>query len=143
MQTEHAARILGRRSDLHDRDARGVGCEHGGRIGDDLVEFGEDLRLDGLVLDDRLDGQLTVGEVGQLGGVAQPRQRRLALVGGQFALADGPLQRCLDPGLARGGQLVGGFEDHHVGPGFRRYLSDPRTHLPSTDYANALNRIAH
>src|SRR6202042_1221185 len=99
VQTKYAARILGRCSDFHDWDARGVGREYGFRVGDDLVEFSEDLRLDGLVLDDRLDGQLTVGKLGQLGGVAQPRQRRIALVGGQLALADGPLQRCLDPGL--------------------------------------------
>jgi hypothetical protein len=73
VQTKHAARILGRCSDFHDRNARGVGGEHGLRVGDDLIEFSEDLRLDRLVLDDRLDSQLPVSQLGQLGGVAQPR----------------------------------------------------------------------
>ena len=40
VQTEHAARVLGGRGELHDRDAGGVGRQHRVRIGDDLVERG-------------------------------------------------------------------------------------------------------
>ena len=44
-----------------------------------LVELGEDLALDGLVLHDRLDHELAVGQVGEIGGERQLRQRGVAI----------------------------------------------------------------
>ena len=66
VQSQHSARILRRRSDFHDRDARRVRRQHRVGIGDHLVEFGEDLALDGFVFDDGLDDQLAIGQVGQV-----------------------------------------------------------------------------
>ena len=85
----------------------------------DLVQFGEDLGLDGLVLDDRLDDQLAVGQVGQIGGELQLRQRRVALPLGDLARADAALERLDDAGAARGGQRLGRLVDEHVDTGPR------------------------
>lgn len=61
MQAKNPLRLLGGRGDLHDRDAGGIRRQHRVRIGDDPVELGEDLGLDGLVLDNGLDHQLPIG----------------------------------------------------------------------------------
>ncbi len=54
------------------------------------------LRLDGFVLDDGLDDQLAVGQVGQVGGERQPRERRIAIVFAQLAFGRRTLQRLGD-----------------------------------------------
>jgi len=50
-------------------------------------ELREDLGLDGVVLDDRLDHQLTVRQIGQIGGELQLGQCGVALALGYLARA--------------------------------------------------------
>ena len=69
-----------------DRQARGVGREHGVGVGDHRVELGEDVRLHALVLDDGLDHQLAIGEIGEVGGEPQPLGGLVALALGGFTL---------------------------------------------------------
>jgi hypothetical protein len=93
----------------------------------------EDLALDGLVLDDGFDHQLTVGEVAQARGECQPAKRGVAIALAQLALARRALQRSGEALAGRLGQLLGRLEDDHVRAGLRRYLGDPRAHLAAAD----------
>ena len=73
----HADDPLGpcrRGGDLGDGERRGVRREHG--VGPaDPVELGEELALRLQLLDDRLDHEVAVGEVVELGGQGQPADR--------------------------------------------------------------------
>jgi hypothetical protein len=139
VQAEHSTRILGRRSDFHDRDARRVRRKNGVGIGDDLVQLGKDLALDGLVFDDRLDHELTVSEVGQIGRELQPREGSVAIGFTQLAFGRGTLQRLGEAAVARGHQLVRRLIDDDVRAGLGRHLGDARTHLPGADDADSFD----
>jgi hypothetical protein len=60
VHAQHARGLLGGHGDLGDRQRGGVGGEDG-VVGDDLVEGGEDLLLQGQVLGDGLDDELAQG----------------------------------------------------------------------------------
>ena len=100
--------------ELHDRDRGGVGRQHRIRVGDDLVEFGEDLALDLLVLDDGLHDELPVGEVAEIGGEAQPPCGLLPLTLGDLAAAHTAVQRPQDAGAPGRRELAGLLEHQHV-----------------------------
>ncbi len=100
------------------------------------VELGEDLGLDGLVFDHRLDDELTVGQVGEAGGELQPRERSVAIVVAELALGRRTLQRLGEAVPTRGHQLVRRLVDDDVRAGLGRYLGDARTHLPGADHAD-------
>ena len=55
----------------------------------EAVELGEHLPLRLELLDDRLDHEVAVGQVGELGREGQPAERRVPLLGGRLALLDG------------------------------------------------------
>ena len=66
VHADHALRMLGRLGDGMDRDRRGVRRED--RVGPhEAVELGEHLALRLELLDDRLDHEIAVGQVGELG----------------------------------------------------------------------------
>ncbi len=138
---EHPARILRRRSDFHDRDARGVRRQHRVGVGDELVEFGEDLGLDGLVLDDRLDDELAVGQVGEARGERQLRQRGVAIAPAvSLPLLAATLQRRGDAVAARGRSAPRSARRPATSaPAFARHLRDARAHLSGADDANSFN----
>ena len=71
---DHALGTLGRRRDLGDRERGGVRREDRVRR-DDALELGEELVLGLELLDDRLDHEVAVREVGELGGRAQAAER--------------------------------------------------------------------
>ena len=100
-------------------------------------------RLDGLVLDDRLDHQLAVGQVGQVGGERQLGQRRVALALGELARADAALQRLGDAVAARGDQRLGRLVDHDVDAGARGHLGDAGAHLSGADDAHPFESARH
>ena len=140
MQAQHPARILGGRAQLHDRDARGVRREHRVRVGDDLVELAEDTGLDLLVLDHRLDDQLAVRQIAQLGGESQLVDRAITLTFGDLSRADPAFQRLDQTGAARGDQRLGGLEDGDVDTGPGTDFGDTAAHLAGADDADALDR---
>ena len=71
VDADHLLRPLGGGAELHDRDRAGVAGQDRSIGGDVAVELAEDVDLHALVLDDGLDHQLAIGEVGELGGEAQ------------------------------------------------------------------------
>src|SRR5581483_1264400 len=109
---------------------------------DGLVDPPEDLELLGLVLDDRLDHELAVGELGEVGRVAQAGEGAVPVGLGQLAGPDGPVERRLDP-LAAGveGALVDlPDDDVETGPGAD--LGDPGTHEAAAHDADSID-LAH
>ena len=76
--------------ELHDRDRARVAGEDRLRIGDHLVEGAEHVDLHRLVLDDRLDDQLAVGQLVEVGREPQPTDGGVALLLGQLAGARRP-----------------------------------------------------
>ena len=120
-----------------DRHRRGVRGEDRGRVGDDLVELGEDRLLDVLVLARGLDDELPVGEIGDVGGEPQTRQRRLRLGGRELALLHGLGQGLLDPSATGGNRVVADLGDDDVAAGLREHLGDARPHEPAADDGGA------
>ena len=87
VHADDALGMLGRLGDRVDRDrgrVRGENCVRP----DDAVELGEDLALRLELLDDRLDHEVALREVGELGREAQPPERRVTLLGRGLALLD-------------------------------------------------------
>ena len=83
----HLVGALGRHRQLDDRQRRRVGGEDRRRL-DDLLELGEQLLLDGEVLDDALDDEVAVGEAAEVVGGADPGEDGVALVVVELALGD-------------------------------------------------------
>ncbi len=75
VQPHHLLRPAGGHGQLHDGDGRRVGGEDG-VVGHHLVEGGEDLELERLRLRHRLQHQLAVGQVGEVGGEPDAGQGR-------------------------------------------------------------------
>ena len=99
--------LRGRRRDLGDRQRRRVGGEHG--VGaDDLVELLEDRALEVEVLDDRLDHEVAVLEVGQRWCVRVSRSKiACCSASAELAPLDGAVGGVLDVGAAALDLLVG------------------------------------
>ena len=87
----------GRRGgDLGDRERRGVRREHGVRAADP-VELGEELPLRAELLDDRLDHEVAVGEVGEVGREREPRDGVVARALLELPLLDLAREEVADP----------------------------------------------
>ncbi len=122
----------GRRGDL------GHG-ERGGVRGEDGVPPAEALELDEQralrleLLDDRLDHEVAVDELGHLGRRPQPPERGVARVLRELALLDLAREEVPDA-LGRGlAQLVADLPPDDVEAGLDRDLRDPGPHRPETD----------
>ena len=67
MDPDHLLRPAGRHRQLHDRDGGRVGSEDRPGLGDDLVQRAEDGDLGLLRLEDRLDHELPIAKVADVG----------------------------------------------------------------------------
>ena len=140
MDADHLLRPLGGDAELHDRDRAGVAGEHRVAGLDDLVEPAEHVDLALLVLDDRLDDELTVGEITDVGRERDPRQRRVAIVFAEFAGRDRPIERLGEsPLTALGGGCVD-FGDDHVEPGASAHLGDAGAHQTAAHNSDPRDR---
>ena len=102
---------------------------------DDLVERGEHLHLRLLVLHHRLDDELSVGELAEVGRETEPAQGGVAIVLGELARADGALQRALDAVSPDLGGFGVDLVDEHVDTGPGAHLGDTGPHEAATDHA--------
>ena len=100
--------------ELHDRDRRGVRSQDRVGVAQRRVQLPKHLELGRLVLDHRLDHQLTVGQIGKPRAELEPLQRRGELVRGELVRAQRPLQRSLDAPPARLHQLLALLVDSHA-----------------------------
>lgn len=92
VHAEHLAGPGGGAGEPHDGQRGGVGGEDRVRVGEDLVEGGEQLQLQRFVLLDRLDHELPVGEFAEVAGEANAVEGRVAFLFGQLALGDAPVE---------------------------------------------------
>ena len=140
MDPDHLLGSGGGDAELHDRDRAGVAGEDRPLVGHEPVELAEDVGLHLLVLDDRLDDELAVGHVGQVGGEREPRHGGVALLLGELAGAEAAVERLHEPAApGLGGRLVD-LADEHVEPGSGAHLGDPRAHETASDDADAFDR---
>jgi hypothetical protein len=105
--------VRGLGAELHDRHRRGVRGEELG-VGEDLVEPLEDVALQRLVLDHRLDRGVGALHVGEVARERQPVDCRLTIAGVELAGLDGAVERALDGRLGAGHTGVVGLHDGHV-----------------------------
>src|SRR5699024_8964361 len=129
----------GRLGEPDDRHRRGVRGQDRLGVGDDLIEFGEDRLLDLLVLAGGFDYELPAGQIGDVGGEAQPAQGRRAGGFVELALLHGAVQRFLDPGPAGSGRLLVYLTDDHGESGLRQPLRGCGSPETAADDAGALN----
>ena len=83
--------------------------------------------------------QIAVGELAEVGGEAEPRQRRVALLLGDLAAFGGLGQGVEQPGAADLQGLAGGLGDLHVQAGAGAHLGDARAHLAAAHHSDACN----
>jgi len=126
----HADDALGsrrRRRDLRHRQSRRVRREDRIRA-DDPLELGEELELRAEVLDDRLDDEVAVGEIGQVGRQRKLAERRVALRRSHLLLVDLPLQEVRDPVVSFRPEFVRDLAAYGLVTRLDRQLRDPGTH---------------
>ena len=80
------------------------------------------------VLDDRLEHQLAVLQLREVGHRPDPTQDRLGVRGGELALLDLAPERLADLGAATLGRLQGSAADGDIEAGFGGHLSYTRSH---------------
>ena len=118
--------------DLGDGERRGVRREHG--VGPaDPVELGEELPLRLELLDDRLDHEVAVGEVVELGRQRQPPDRRVARALLQLPLLDLAREEVRDPAARLLGQLERDLAADGVHARLDAELRDPGAHRAQPD----------
>src|SRR6185312_4110865 len=123
---------------LRDRQARGVGRQHD-IAAHDPVQLAEDLALEVQPLRHRLDDELHVGQVGELGGEADPAEQlaasRLVELAAFQGTSGGVLEMPATPGYA----VVVHLHCHHVVPGAGQHLGDTGTHRAHAHHADRLD----
>ena len=130
--------MLGRLGDLPDGDRRRVRGQDCLRP-NDAVELGEGLPLRLELLDDRLDHQIAVGEIRELGRERQPADRGVALLGCHLPLLDRTAEVVLDRPAGTLAELLAHLAAHGLEAGLGRDLRDPRSHRPETDHSDLAN----
>jgi pimeloyl-ACP methyl ester carboxylesterase len=83
------------------------------------------------VLGDGLDQEVRTGERAEVGGPGDPAEGVFGIGGLELSALHRPADRALDPGPARGDQLLGGLHVGHVTPGPSADLDDARAHEPA------------
>jgi hypothetical protein len=135
---DEALRPFRRRREARDRDRRRVGGQDAAGF-HDAVEPPEELLLDGLVLDDRLDDEIRVRERREVRGGRDAVEGSVARLRRDLALLDLPAEVLLDRLQALLHDLLGHVEEDHVPAGQRRDVRDSRPHLPGADDADLLD----
>lgn len=139
MEAEHARGPVGGLSEADDRHRGGVRGQDRLLIGDDRIEFGEDLLLDLLVLAGGFDDELTVGHRTEVGGEGHPAERLVAFLFGHLAALDALGEGLLDARAAGGHRLVADVADDDVKAGAGEHLSDARSHQAAADDSCTFN----
>ena len=124
---------------VDDGNRRRVGGQDGLGGRDHPVQLGEHLGLESKVLDDGLDDQVTVGEIGEIGGERQVAECGRMPILVELAPLERPTQRALDP---RPAALSGGsvdFAHDRRQPGLGHDLGHAAAHLSSAHDAYLLN----
>ena len=142
VHADDALRVLGRRGDLGEREAGGVGGEHG-VLTDDVVELAEDVALDLQALRDGLDHEVGVLEVGQLVGPGDPAQDGSLLVLAEPALLDRSTGRGLEEPLAALGELGCAVDADDSEARLGEHLHDAGTHGAESDHADSADLTSH
>ena len=106
---------------------------------DEAVELGEHLALRLELLDDRLDHEIAVGQVGELGREGQPAERRVPLLGGRLAFLDGAANVVRDRLSGAFAELLADLAPDRLEPGLRGDLRDARTHRAQADDSHPTN----
>jgi hypothetical protein len=126
---------LGGPGDPCDRDGRGVRGQDDARFAD-LVEFPEDVELEVFPLDSRLDDEIGVFHVFQVGTLPDTAQDFLLLVRRQFFLCHQSVEVFGNGVKTPVDELVRDVvHDDVESARVRRYLSDAVTHLAGSHYA--------
>ena len=107
----------------------------------DVVELAEQLLLDGEVLDDRLDDEVAVGEVVELGGGGDPGE----ITASRSASSSLPRSTCLASDFSSAATMASAlscWRDRSTTsmPGLGGHLGDARAHDPRPDDAHSLHR---
>ena len=139
MQAAEPVRPLRRRGELGDAERRGVREKDRVRLHERL-ERGVGLALLLQVLDNRLDDEVARSQRVERRGAGEVAERRVALIGGDFALRDAVLEEPLHPtetlvqrdlvDLAHDGLVAGGGG----------HLRDTGAHQPTPEHADRLYR---
>ena len=110
------------------------------RVATDAVELGEEVLLGCEVLDDRLQHEVALGELAEVGHRADPTEHRGALGVLEAALLDLAPERLLEPRDHRVGRRLGAAAEHDLETGLARDLGDSRAHDPRPDHPEPLDR---
>src|SRR5262249_25610112 len=102
------------------------------------------LELRAELLDDRLDHEVAMGEIGEVGGQRQLSERGLPLVRRLKILVDLALEKVRDPAACSLAELIRDLATDSLVARFHRKLSDPGTHGAEPNNSDALDlRVRH
>ena len=105
-------------------------------LGNDLIEFPEQLHLVGEALDDGLDDQVAVGQLPEVGAEAQLRADAFDILVAQLAPEAAALEGLLHPRASGTERLVSGLGHPRAQTAAGADLGDARAHQPGTDDAH-------
>jgi len=142
VDTDDLVRPAGGHPEFHDRDGGRVGGEDRARTRDDLVEGGEHLGLDLLVLRHRLDHKVAVGHVREVGGETDAAQGGVAVGFGQLVAAQATVEGGDDSSAPCLHGLGIRLPDDDVESGTRADLGDAAAHEAGSDDAHAANALS-
>ena len=128
--------------DLGDRERRGVGRKDGVGAADP-VELGEELPLRGQLLDDRLDHEVAAGQVVEVGGEREPRDRIVARALLELSLLDLAREEVADPVARALAELGRHLAADRVDARLDAELRDPGAHRAEPDDPDAADLAAH
>ena len=138
VHADHALRTLGRLGDVGHGERGRVRRED--RLGPrDAVELGEELPLRAELLDDRLDHEVAVREVGDLGRRLELSEHGIAIRGRHAVFLDRAAQVVPDLLPRSLAELVADLATDHVMAGLEGDLRDSGAHRPQTDYSHSAN----
>ena len=92
------------------------------------------------ILDDRLEHEVAVAQLTEVGDRAHPGEHGVAFAGVELAPLDLLGERLLEPGDHGVGGALSPAAQHDLDPGLGRDLRDARAHDPGTHDANPLDR---
>ncbi len=139
MHAEHTIGPIGGRAKRRDRDRGRVRCQNDVGPGQ-LIESREERQFGLLVLEDRLDDVIAVGEQVDVGAGRQALKRAVTLGRRQPTFLDEFSHALLDGRACAIEGATGCVHQPHVEPGLRKHLGDAVAHRPRAHHSDALNR---